>query len=258
VGVFVEWGHRGWRTGVRSFEDGVAVQRAILAHPRELEPAGVEGFEGLASGPDPSHEADQVREFLAGMLALGREIAGGRTGPLYFSAGGSAFIDLVAEAFAGVEPPYRPLLRSGCYVTHDHGVYVRKHAAARERSGAAAIPAFRPALELWSYVQSVQDPNRAVLTFGKRDCSFDADLPLPLWALAPGESPERARPLAGCRVTGTNDQHAFLEFPDGVRLAVGDRVVCGISHPCTAIDKWRVLPLVSDDYRVLDLYRTFF
>jgi D-serine deaminase-like pyridoxal phosphate-dependent protein len=43
-----------------------------------------------------------------------------------------------------------------------------------------------------------------------------------------------------------------------VRLDVGDRIVCGISHPCTALDKWRVLPLVDDAYRVLDLYRTFF
>jgi D-serine dehydratase len=259
VKVFVEWGHRGWRGGVRSMEDGRRVHQAIRARPKELEFAGVEGFEGLAQAEDGSSEADQVREFLAGMLALARDLAGGAgSQSLLFSAGGSAYLDLVAEAFARIETPYRALLRSGCYVTHDHGIYVRKHASARVRSGPSAVPEFRPALELWAYVQSIPDPNRAILTFGKRDCSFDADLPEPLWALSPGEPLERARPLGGTRVTGTNDQHAFLEFPDGVRLGFGDRVVCGISHPCTAIDKWRVLPLVDDSYRVLDLYRTFF
>jgi D-serine dehydratase len=259
VKVFVEWGRTGWRSGVRSIEDGRRVHNAILAHPRELEFVGVEGFEGLAHPEPGSSEADQVREFMAALLRLAQALAAEpTTGTLFVSAGGSAFIDLVADAFKGVEAPYQPLVRSGCYVTHDHGFYARKHAEARARSGAAAIPEFRPALELWSYVQSIPDPNWAVLTFGKRDCSYDMELPEPLWALAPGEPLERARPLRGARVTGTSDQHAFLEFAGDVRLEVGDRVVCGVSHPCTVIDKWRVIPVVDDGYSVVDLYRTFF
>jgi D-serine dehydratase len=257
--VFVEWGQTGWRGGVRSIEDGRRVHGAILAHPRELEFVGVEGFEGLAHAGQDVSEADQVREFLAGLLRLAGALAAEPRGKtLFVSAGGSAYMDLVADAFTAVEAPYRPLVRSGCYVTHDHGFYIRKHAEARARSGPAAIPEFRPALELWSYVQSIPDPNWAILTFGKRDCSYDMELPEPLWALAPGETLERARPLRGARVTGTNDQHAFLEFSGGVRLDVGDRVVCGVSHPCTVIDKWRVIPVVDDDYSVVDLYRTFF
>ena len=55
-----------------------------------------------------------------------------------------------------------------------------------------------------------------------------------------------------------NDQHAFMAIPPGVELHVGDRVACGICHPCTAFDKWPVIPLVDDSYRVIDLYCTYF
>jgi len=42
-------------------------------------------------------------------------------------------------------------------------------------------------------------------------------------------------------VTRLNDQHAFLSVaPDGA-LAVGDIIAFGISHPCTCLDRWRVI-----------------
>jgi D-serine deaminase-like pyridoxal phosphate-dependent protein len=34
--------------------------------------------------------------------------------------------------------------------------------------------------------------------------------------------------------------------------------VCGISHPCTAFDKWNVMPVVDDDYTVVDAIKTYF
>ena len=39
---------------------------------------------------------------------------------------------------------------------------------------------------------------------------------------------------------------------------VGDLVGFGISHPCTAFDKWRVIPVVDDELRVTGAVRTFF
>jgi len=54
------------------------------------------------------------------------------------------------------------------------------------------------------------------------------------------------------------DQHAFVSVPSGVRLAPGDLIGFGISHPCTTFDKWRVIPVVDDDYRVIDAVHTFF
>jgi D-serine deaminase-like pyridoxal phosphate-dependent protein len=64
-------------------------------------------------------------------------------------------------------------------------------------------------------------------------------------------------PLPGVTVTALNDQHAYLETA-GTDLAVGDRIACGIVHPCTAFDKWRQLALVDERYRVLETIDTFF
>ena len=59
-------------------------------------------------------------------------------------------------------------------------------------------------------------------------------------------------------VTALNDQHAYLRLPADDELAVGDLVGCGISHPCTTFDKWRLIPVVDDDYTVVDAVATFF
>ena len=60
------------------------------------------------------------------------------------------------------------------------------------------------------------------------------------------------------RVQGLDDQHAYLSVPPDCGLAPGDLVCLGISHPCTAFDKWRVIPVIDDEYRVVDAVHTFF
>ena len=155
--------------------------------------------------------------------------------------------------------PLLVLIRSGCYITHDHGYYAEKMAEAQARSETEnGFPSFEPALELWAAVQSLPKQGQAIITFGKRDCPYDLGLPKPLYAVPEGKSLESLQSLAAGRITDTNDQHAFLSYPESVSLHVGDRVVCGISHPCTAFDKWRMIPLVDDDYNVIDWYRTYF
>jgi D-serine deaminase-like pyridoxal phosphate-dependent protein len=55
-----------------------------------------------------------------------------------------------------------------------------------------------------------------------------------------------------------SDQHAFMQLPADAVLDPGDLVGLGISHPCTTLDKWRVIPVVDDDDRVTDVVHTFF
>jgi D-serine deaminase-like pyridoxal phosphate-dependent protein len=62
----------------------------------------------------------------------------------------------------------------------------------------------------------------------------------------------------GWEVTKLNDQHGYLRFPETASPAVGDLVCLGISHPCTAFDKWRAIPVLDDDDRVIDVVHTFF
>ncbi|WEA08447.1 hypothetical protein PWF83_19840 (plasmid) [Pantoea dispersa] len=96
----------------------------------------------------------------------------------------------------------------------------------------------------------------AFVDFGRRDVPFDQDLPNPLWIRqADGSAPRAATHL---RITDVNDQHAYLQLPADDPLQPGDWIGCGISHPCTAFDKWRYLPLVDDDYCVTDSLETAF
>jgi D-serine dehydratase len=110
-------------------------------------------------------------------------------------------------------------------------------------------------------VQSVPEPGLALLSCGKRDISYDLDLPTPQW-----HAPPQVRRLQEAQsvppdwhITALNDQHAYLRFdPSGLVPAVGDRVALGLSHPCTTFDKWRWMPLVEDDGAVSGAIHTCF
>jgi D-serine dehydratase len=113
----------------------------------------------------------------------------------------------------------------------------------------------QPALEVWTSVQSVPEPGLALLTGGRRDLSFDIELAATVGAGTCGPASVHTLPDDGrWRIRGLNDQHAHLRFDDvsDLQPRVGDLVALGISHPCTTFDKWHWMPVVDDDYRVLD------
>jgi D-serine dehydratase len=107
-------------------------------------------------------------------------------------------------------------------------------------------------------VVSRPEPGLAFLNLGKRDVAHDLGLPRPAaWFrrgchAAPEPAPET------WRITTLYDQHARLEIPQGTDLTIGDLVGCAISHPCTTFDKWQVVFLVDDGYRVVEAVKTFF
>jgi D-serine dehydratase len=258
--VLVELGLSGKRAGCRTLDEAMTVARAIERAPGLLL-AGFEGYEGLLD------QTAAVEEFVGKLGALVREaddegLFG--TPDILITAGGSGFFDLVAHGFEklhGLSRPLRPVLRSGCYLTSDHGMYQVQLQRLDEREGLAPGEGLRPALEVWSVVQSRPEPGLAILTMGKRDASHDAGLPVPLWRHRPGPGAPHALP-AGCEIVKMNDQHAYLRLPEGdpIRdsLSVGDLVGCGISHPCTTFDRWPLLLAVDDDYAVRGALNTFF
>ena len=252
--LLVELGIPGKRAGCRSSDEAMAVARAIAAAPG-LQLAGIEGYEGLLG------DVAAINAFVAQLAGLLRACdAEGLFGgaQILLSAGGSAYFDLVARGFGGVHGaslPVQAVLRSGCYLTSDHGMYQRLLGELDERE--AAGDGLRPALEVWSMVQSLPEPTLAILTMGKRDASYDVELPLALFSHRPG--PGLPQPLpAGAQIVKMNDQHAYLQLPAGHALTVGDLVCCGISHPCTTFDKWPLLLAVDDDYNVRYGVNTFF
>jgi D-serine dehydratase len=264
--LLVELGLTGKRAGCRTPQAALALARAV-AHAPGLRLAGIEGYEGLLVSDDGAADVGAVNDFVGQLVALARQADSERLfgGPeLLLSAGGSAYFDLVARGFAGLGAlslPLRAVLRSGCYLTSDHGSYQRLIGALKLRESTLANDGLRPALEVWSVVQSRPEPTLAILSMGKRDASYDVELPIALCTHRPGPGLPTALP-PGCAIVNMNDQHAYLRLPEGDAigdtLAVGDLVGCGISHPCTTFDKWPLLLAVDDDYRVRHAINTFF
>ena len=251
VQVLVEVGFAGGRTGCRSPADARAVAEAVERAP-ELELVGTEGYEGIIGGDRSEAALGAVDAFLQRLrettVELGRAgLFAGRDRVLV-SAGGSAYFDRVVEVLG---PEWQlgaavdVVVRAGGYVTHDVGLYERSSPLARE---------LRPALEAWGVVLSRPQPDLALVSFGKRDVSHDVDLPIPQTAYEGGG----LRTVSGFEVTALNDQHAYVRLPPDDALDVGDLLGCGISHPCTAFDKWRLIPVVDDEYTVVDAVATFF
>jgi len=264
VNLLLEGGIEGGRAGCRNREQALAVARAIKAEAPHLALVGVEGFEGLIRGASTAENEARVAaflDFLAAIAADCRREGLFAPGRVILSAGGSAYYDMAAErlAAAGISEAM-VVLRSGCYLTQDSTAYRKAFERVRERSPLAAglEGGLMPALELWTYVQSRPEPGRLILSAGKRDVSYDLDLPVPLAWYRPGVG-RSASPLApGHEVVQLNDQHAHVKVPAQSPLRPGDMVALGISHPCTTFDKWQAMFLVDDAYDIVGAIRTFF
>lgn len=260
--VLVELGLPGGRTGLRDDNEALVLARRLHASAA-VRLAGVEAYEGLwATGDDAVDTAlvDGLLQRLHRVVSACEAEALFDVDELIVSAGGSAVFDLVAQ---GLKPatsrrPVLALLRAGCYLTHDDGAYRRYAQAVNRRLGCSDANGLRAALEVWAVVQSCPEPGLAVLGAGKRDASADWGLPVALKFARAGERRLHAAPTAWT-IDKMNDQHAYLRLgDDSLAPQVGDRVALGISHPCTTFDKWRWMPIVDEDYTVVDALTTHF
>lgn len=257
LGLLLEVGVPGGRTGARSLGEALKVAKAIRTAGLSLR--GVEGFEGILK------TTEEVDSFLDTIISVATACAKERLfadGPVILSAGGTAFYDRVAArlATAKIGTAVKVVTRSGCYLTHDSVAYANSFEDMRARDKAGMLPegAPEPGLNVWAHIQARPEPGLAILTMGRRDVGFDAGLPVPLlWY----QDEQHSMPVTigpECRVTALNDQHAYMTCPPESQFAVGDLVGFGISHPCTTFDKWKALFVIDDDYRVVDAVKTFF
>jgi D-serine dehydratase len=255
--VLLELGLPGGRTGCRTHDEALALAQRLHASTA-VAFVGIECYEGLGAKGDSAVDVPYAAALMDRVEAIARECdARGLfdADEVLLSAGGSAIFDLVATRLTpALGRPVRGLLRSGCYITHDHGTYKRFVSAVESRLGCAPGSALRPALEVWTHVQSCPEPGLALLAAGRRDLSFDIEMPIPLLRAARNAMVPRAVP-ASWKITGLNDQHAHLRWDAadaGEAPQVGERVALGISHPCTTFDKWHWMPMVDEHYRVVD------
>jgi D-serine deaminase-like pyridoxal phosphate-dependent protein len=258
IDVLVELGMAGGRTGCRTVEQAVTVATRI-GESNRLRLVGAEGYEGIVhyQGDDFS----QVDAFLTTLRELTETLAAAgmfdHLDEVIVTAGGSMFPDRVVAILGDgweLGRPVRPVIRPGGYVTHDSILYTESGPFG-VRAPMDSYAELQPALSLWSYVLSIPEPGLALMGFGKRDVSFDIDLPVPVAVRRGGQMHAVNGEL---EVFDLNDQHAFIRITPGFELAVGDIVGCGISHPCASFDRWRAMPLVDESYDVVGSVRTFF
>jgi len=267
INLLLEVGAMGGRTGLRSVDGAatVATEIAEMSAGGSLRLAGIEAFEGIFAGSPREAEAS-VTTFMQQVSEVARQCD--RAGvfgadEIILTAGGSAHFDQVVKALTAIQlsRPVKVVLRSGCYITHDHGFYATALERLRERNaGTDSVlvqKGFEPALELWTTVQSLPEPGLAIIALGKRDVSFDMGLPVPLLHLPAGADGAPASIRGKAEIVRLNDHHGYLKF-SGLNLAVGDRIAAGISHPCTTFDRWQYLYVVNDRYDVVSVVRTFF
>ncbi len=258
LNVLIELGVDGGRTGVRNPAQLESLLKILAQNRNSLRVCGVEIYEGILE------DEASIRSLLRRAVDVTNEIAARglfQRNPILLSGAGSAWYDVVAEVFAAgsFQSPVEIVLRPGCYITHDIGAY-RKAQARIDQSNPIARrmqSGLKPALKIWAYVQSVPEPDKAIIGMGRRDAAFDSGLPLPAFHYRPGDASPGAAP-AHWTVTRMMDQHAYMTISPGDNIRTGDMIAFDIAHPCLTFDKWRVLALVNSGYDVIDLIQTWF
>ncbi|TDO50412.1 D-serine deaminase-like pyridoxal phosphate-dependent protein [Kribbella sp. VKM Ac-2571] len=259
--VMVEVGGIGGRTGARDLETALAVGNAI-AEASTLRLVGVAGYEGaIGHGVDEAN-LEEVRAYLRELATVHhrlRSLCDEDVVPVV-SAGGSQYFEQVAKVLASeAGEGARVVLRSGAYITHDDGLYRRVSPLGEHprTDGEQLVPAMHG----WMRITSQPEPGLAIFDGGRRDFPFDQDYPEPQ-LIRPRSDGSPILPAAGMKVTNLNDQHGYLQFGDDQDVVIGDELRVGLSHPCTAFDKWGLIPVVDDpdaaDPVIVDLIRTFF
>jgi D-serine dehydratase len=259
INVLLELGVEGGRTGIRDDAQRDAVLAAIARWPETVKLTGVELYEGVLQ------DESKVRAFLQNAVDMTRAlVAAGKIErkPAILSGAGSAWYDVVADEFAKANSDaIEVILRPGCYLTHDVGVYkkAQNEIFARNPIAKKMGEGLKPALQLWAYVQSIPEPDRAIIGLGKRDAAFDAGMPEPARHFRPGTQwPRDVTPDDGWEIFGMMDQHAYLRIKPGDDIKVGDMLAFDISHPCLTFDKWRQILIVDAKYRVKEVVETSF
>ncbi|WP_115789507.1 alanine racemase [Arthrobacter silvisoli] len=227
--VLIDVGISGGRTGIRA--PGEAGPLAALVVAAEgLLLAGVSAYEGVA----PNVRTEENLAAVDSHCRLARDIFESLEYDVaepVFTVGGSAFQDRAAMFLpAGAVN----VLRSGCYVVHDHGTY----------AGVSPVPGLEAAAVVRALVVSAPEPGRVILNAGKRELAYDAGLPVIVGHYR-GAEVLSGGSASAATLTKLFDHHAIVD--GAVGFEVGDTVDLGISHPCSVFDRWREVIAVGAD-----------
>jgi D-serine dehydratase len=259
IKLLIELGVPAGRCGV---VDSKTLEQLVkkISQFSSLQLAGIEVYEGVL------RSQQDIVEFLNYAVSQCKTLIEDNafdTQQVMITAGGSAWYDLVCDAFHPKNLLHNmvPVIRPGCYVAHDQGIYenAQQQVIARNPLACNIGSDLQSCLEIWAYVQSIPEPGCAIIGMGKRDVAFDAGLPIPNLHIDQ-HGAVTALDVVGAdwKIVKIMDQHAMLHFESGPPLKVGDIIAFGTSHPCLTFDKWRYVNVIDDNYTVVDIFDTYF
>lgn len=283
----LEVGYSGGRTGCRSKDAALSLAEYINQSPT-LRLCGIETYEGLQATCNTKQDVEFVNKLMLNVFEIFKLITGQGLlfsvsihHPIILTAGGSSIFDLVTPHLQEMISWYKSkcndnniigILRSGCYITGDDVMYSNFYKEMKKRESPhkqQQLPQIQSCLEVWGTITSLPEPGLAIIGLGKRDVGYDAHLPKPIkiWKRSTEEiihinnnTTADDHDQQNWKIIRLNDQHAYMTFNNNVSVlpAVGDRIGCGISHPCTTFDKWQHILIVDDLYQVVDVIDTYF
>ena len=262
LNILIEIGVPEGRCGWRDTENITLLLDVIEQYPC-LCLCGISFYEGVIHG---ANAEGKIKKFIKSISALVSNLYSENkfdSNEIIVTGAGSAWYDVVAKELmlnkSTQNINYTAIIRPGCYLIHDTGIYQDAQEEVMKRSQLACDISgdLLSSLELWAYVHSVPESGLAVIGLGKRDVAFDAGLPTPEYFYRPGtEQPVKVD--KAWQVITIMDQHCMMQVPANTSLLPGDLVCFSSSHPCLTMDKWRYIGLIDDNFIVNKTIETYF
>jgi len=260
LNILLEVGVKGGRCGLRSAKD-ISSLVTVFKQFSSLKLMGLAFYEGVISGEQP---AQQVQHFVTDVMDLAQRLANENlfdTHQPIITGAGSAWYDIVAKTLSEhtFSSQFNFILRPGCYLIHDTGIYHQAQQAVLSRSELACDihGELESSLSIWAYVVSVPETGLAIIGMGKRDVAFDAGFPIAELIYSPTTA-QLTEVRSAFQIEKMMDQHCMLRFSAEQPLRVGDMLNFSTSHPCLTFDKWRQIGVVERDWVITKTISTQF
>lgn len=260
--ILLEIGVEGGRCGWRNTDNVDDVIEAIGEYDC-LALSGVSFYEGVIHGEQAQSKIENLINNVYKLTTKLHQQKLFTQDEVIITGAGSAWYDVVASQFKNMPLISglicRYIIRPGCYLIHDTGIYQQAQNDILQRSQFACDIEGKldSSLEIWAYVQSIPEPGLVIIGLGKRDVAFDAGLPTPEMHYKPEwKVPQKVE--KSWQVVEIMDQHCMMKVSSNSGLSVGDLIVFSTSHPCLTIDKWRKLGVINNEYTINKTITTYF
>ncbi|MEW6989149.1 amino acid deaminase [Colwelliaceae bacterium 6441] len=262
LNVLIELGVPAGRCGWRDLSLIDELVAAISSY-KSLQLCGVSFYEGVIHG-EMAEQA--ITKYIGDVKSITERLRKNNdftTQDIIITGAGSAWYDVVSKELTSDQAnelaSYSMIIRPGCYLIHDTGIYqeAQNNVLARSQLACDISGQLTSCLELWAYVHSTPEKELAIIGLGKRDVAFDAGLPTPEYVYRPGDK-ELHKLSSANELIKIMDQHCMMKLDSDLVLKPGDIIVFSSSHPCLTIDKWRYLAIRNDKYIVEKTLATLF